>query len=221
MLALQHPWLSRSIIEKPALGIPQGSLLIASSHFLEHKDNYFCDEQQSNLAANQLSQLSSLSTKRCPSKNAADDLDAGTAIRIVKWMMYHEKDKRMLSNSGAFTEKMSFDEVLNTLQQFHLLRPIISKNDQDTSCLANFLGVLQTMGLSPVGVHDLIQMGTTGLVSCHCPVYVLLPFTVELYATMHPKQSDTNECKGRKKKARWGGALDIEGKIVNEGVITL
>jgi hypothetical protein len=48
-----------------------------------------------------------------------------------------------------------------------------------------------------------------------------LPFTVELYATMHPKQSDTNECKGRKKKARWGGALDIEGKIVNEGVITL
>ena len=95
--------------------------------------------------------------------------------------MYHEKDKRMLSNSGAFTEKMSFDEVLNTLQQFHLLRPIISKNDQDTSCLANFLGVLHTMGLSPVSVHDLIHMGTTGLVSCHCPVYVLLPLTVELF----------------------------------------
>ena len=42
-----------------ALGIPQGSLLIASTPVLEHKDNYFSDEQQSNLAANQLSQLSS------------------------------------------------------------------------------------------------------------------------------------------------------------------
>ena len=110
-----------------ALGIPQGSLLIASTHFLEHKDNYFSDEQQSNLAANQLSQLSSLSTKLCATNNAADDLDAGTVIRIVKRMRYHDEYKRMLSNPGAFTDKMSFDEVLNTLQQFHVLRPIISK----------------------------------------------------------------------------------------------
>ena len=77
----------------------------------------------------------------------------------------------MLSNPGAFTDKMSFNEVQNAMQRFHQLRPLISKNDQDTSCPANFLGVLQTMRLSSVGVHDLIQMGTTGLISCHCPVY--------------------------------------------------
>jgi hypothetical protein len=34
-----------------ALGTPLGSLLITSSHFLEHKDKYFSDEQQSNLTA--------------------------------------------------------------------------------------------------------------------------------------------------------------------------
>jgi hypothetical protein len=95
--------------------LPQGSLLIASTHFLEHENNYFSDEQQSNLAAKQLSQLSSLSTKRPPTNNAADDLDAGTAIRIVKRMRYHDKYKRILSNPDAFTDKMSFDEVINTL----------------------------------------------------------------------------------------------------------
>jgi hypothetical protein len=91
-----------------SLGIPQGSSLIASTHFLEHKDNNFSDEQQSNLAANQLSQLSSLSTKRCPTNKAAVDLDTGTAIRIVKRMRYHDKHKQMLSNPGAFSDKMSF-----------------------------------------------------------------------------------------------------------------
>jgi hypothetical protein len=154
------------------LGMPKGSLLIISTHFLEQEDNYVSDEQQINLAANQLSQLSSQSTKRCATNNAADDLDTGTAIRIVKRMRYHDKYKRMLSDPGAFHDKMSFDKVLNTLHQFHLLRPIISKNDQHMSCLANFLGVLQTMGFGPAGVHDLIQMGTTGLFSCHCPVYL-------------------------------------------------
>jgi hypothetical protein len=54
-------------------------LLIASTHFLELKDNYFSDEQQSNLAANQLSQLSSRSTKRHALNNTAGDLDTGTA----------------------------------------------------------------------------------------------------------------------------------------------
>jgi hypothetical protein len=155
-----------------ALDIPQGSLLIASTHLLEHKDNYFSDEQQYNHAANQLSPLSSLNTKQCATNNAADDLDAGTPSRIVKRMRYHDEYKSMLSNPVAFTDKMSLDEVLITLQRFHLLRPIISKNDQDTPCLANFLRVLQTMGLSPVGVNDLIQMANTGLLSCHCPVYL-------------------------------------------------
>jgi hypothetical protein len=75
---------------------------------LEHKDNNFSDEQQSNLAANQLSHLSSLSTKRCPTNKAAGDLDTGTAIRIVKRMRYHDKHKRMLSNPGEFSDKMSF-----------------------------------------------------------------------------------------------------------------
>ena len=130
-------------------------------------------------------------------------------------MRYHDEYKRMLSNPCAFTDKMSFNEVLNILRQFHLLRPIISKNNQDTSCLANFLGVRQTMGLSLVGVHDLIQMGTTGLVTCHCPVFLsqawckhACTFAFDLGiistypTTMHPKPSDTNKSKGRKKKAR-------------------
>jgi hypothetical protein len=36
-------------------------------------------------------------------------------IGIDKRMRYHDEYKRMLSNPGAFTDKMSFDEVLNTL----------------------------------------------------------------------------------------------------------
>jgi hypothetical protein len=99
--------------------------------------------------------------------------------------------------------------------------------NQNTSCLANFLGVLQTMGLSQVGVHDLIQMGTTGLVSCHFPVFLSYAWCKHACAfafdrgiistyltTMIPKPSDTNNTKG-KKKARQGRALDIEGWKVN------
>ena len=70
------------------------------------------------------------------------------------------------------------------------------------------------MVLSPIGVHDLIQMGTTGLVSFDRGIISTYP------TTMHPKPSDTNKRKGRKKRARQGRPLDIEGEVVNEGVLT-
>jgi hypothetical protein len=119
--------------------------------------------------------------------------------------------KRHAVRFGARKRKRCLEEL--ELHSFH-----------DTSCLENFLGVLQPMGLSPIGVHDLIQMGTTGLVFCHCPVYLSYAWCTHACAfvfdrgiistyptTMHPEASDTNKSKGRKKKARHGKALDIEG----------
>jgi hypothetical protein len=83
--------------------------------------------------------------------------------------------------------------------------------NKNTSYLANFLGVLHTMSLSPVGVHDLIQMGTTGLVSCHHPVYLSFAWCKHACAfvfdrgiittyptTMHLGPSATNKSKGKK-----------------------
>jgi hypothetical protein len=127
-------------------------------------------------------------------------------------MSYHDEYKRMLIYPGAFTDKMSSDEVLNTLQRFHVLRPIISKNDQDTSSLANFLGVLHH-GIEPSRClwaisfkwEPLVSFSAIALSICRthgASMHVLLPWTVEWYPRTHQQcsQSQVTQIKGKGEK---------------------
>jgi hypothetical protein len=106
-----------------ALGIPAGLLLIATTYFLEHKDDYFGPDKQCSagvMAAktNLHSQLSinhRNTRKRKTGDDAGDQCDAATAMHIVKTMKYHEEYKRLLSHPEASTNGMSFDDVINLL----------------------------------------------------------------------------------------------------------
>jgi hypothetical protein len=132
-----------------ALGIPAGSLLIATTYFLEHNDDYFGPNIQCSagvMAAktdlhSQLSINHRNTRKRKTGDDAGDQCDTATAMHIVKTMKYHEEYKRLLSHPEARSTNgiMSFDDVINLLRRFHLIRPILPENDHARYCLAKLM----------------------------------------------------------------------------------
>lgn len=190
-----------------SMQIPEGSLLVATTSFLDH---------------GALQDLLDVRAQHHKHQPLSDKNDAHDIIRFIKNEELHTDYKKLLRNPKDYCQGLSFDEVLQVTKRFHLMEPILIHTPQDEAAIGNLLKVLSNCGLAPISVASLKAMGNQGLLSCHCATYMACAWCKHACAfahkrgiikdypvTMHPKQTIKTKA-GRFKKARRGGALDRE-----------
>ena len=153
-----------------AIRIGEGSLLIATSSFVDLNIMSSMQTMQSQNTATALSQHSQLSQsrKRYLYIGNTESVTALTVMQLIKKNKMHDEYKRLLRNPEQYSANHTFDDVLSLTRRFHLIEPIVSKSENDDVALTNFLGILGACGLGPISINSLKAMGNEGLISCHC-----------------------------------------------------
>ena len=110
-----------------AIRIGEGSLLIATSSFVDLNIMSSMQTMQSQNTATALSQHSQLSQsrKRYLYIGNTESVTALTVMQLIKKNKMHDDYKRLLRNPEQYSANHTFDDVLSLTRRLHLIEPIV------------------------------------------------------------------------------------------------
>ena len=128
-------------------------MLIATSSFVDLNIMSSMQTMQSQNTASALSQHSQISQsrKRYLYIGNTESVTALTVMQLIKKNKMHDDYKRLLRrNPEQYSANHTFDDVLSLTRKFHLIEPIVSKNENDDDAVTNILGIWGACGLGPI-----------------------------------------------------------------------
>ena len=152
------------MIKYDAIRIGEGSLLIATSSFVDLNIMSSMQTMQSQNTASALSQHSQISQsrKRYLYIGNTESVTALTVMQLIKKNKMHDECKRLLQNPEQYSANHTFDDVLSFTCTFYIIEPIVSKSENYDVALTKLLGILGVCGLGSISIFSLKAMCNEG-----------------------------------------------------------
>jgi hypothetical protein len=131
------------------LSIPSDSMLVASTRFLD----------------------GALQAYPIPKKKGKRSRVA-IAINTIKANNLLSDFKDLMICPESFATRLKFDQIVDWMWSFHLIKPIVFNDEEDWNCIVQYLQMLQESGLQTITPEELHDLGPKGLVSCSCSNYL-------------------------------------------------